>query len=228
MKMRHQTRLVEMAVIGGLCIASYNILAGESVTTDPTGIDLGGLTLTPGVYLAASPAQLKGTLTLDTLNNPHAQFIFQSGTTPTTTSGSVVDVIDGLSDPSVLSQVGKAARAHVVRGQPPGRPEHHDEHDVQDPVRSSDRVEAGFDPTTKPLCPCPVRSEQNRPLKRAASGRSSGEMYGSSVHPRRLPARSCQRRCAGLQTLVREDLLDEKLLQDGRDDVARLEVAGRE
>lgn len=76
-----------------------------------TGIDLGGLTLTPGVYFSSSSAQLKGTLTLDPLNNPHAQFVFQIGTTLTTASGSVVDVIDGLSDPPSCGRSAKLGAA---------------------------------------------------------------------------------------------------------------------
>ena len=40
---------------------AYNILAGQAVDQNLTGQDLGGLTLTPGVYHFSSSAQLTGT-----------------------------------------------------------------------------------------------------------------------------------------------------------------------
>ena len=90
-------------------VTAYNILAGQSFTTDLTGQDLGGMTLTPGVYFFSSSAQLTGTLTLNTLNNPNALFVFQIGSALTTASGSVVDVLDPLSDTAIFWQVGSSA-----------------------------------------------------------------------------------------------------------------------
>lgn len=90
-------------------LTAYNILAGQSVTTDLSGMDLGGLTLIPGVYYFSSSAQLTGTLTLDTLNNPNALFVFQIGSALTTASNSVVNVINALSDTGVFWQVGSSA-----------------------------------------------------------------------------------------------------------------------
>ncbi|MBC8039011.1 MAG: DUF3494 domain-containing protein, partial [Opitutaceae bacterium] len=46
-------------------VASYDALAALTFDTDLTGLDLGGLTLTAGVYRFSSSAQLTGTLTLD-------------------------------------------------------------------------------------------------------------------------------------------------------------------
>src|SRR6195952_5818937 len=68
----------------------YNNLANEACNTDLTGQDLGGLTLTPGVYCFSTSAQLTGTLTLDAQGNSAASFIFKIGSTLTTASGSSV------------------------------------------------------------------------------------------------------------------------------------------
>ena len=71
-----------------------------------TGIDLGGLTLAPGVYCFATTAQLTGTLTLNALGNPNAQFIFQIGTALTTASGSAVVLINQAEAANVFWQTG--------------------------------------------------------------------------------------------------------------------------
>ena len=44
---------------------AYNAAAGQAANTNLTGQDLGGLTLTPGVYKFDSSSQLTGKLTLD-------------------------------------------------------------------------------------------------------------------------------------------------------------------
>ncbi len=74
-----------------------------------TGIDLGGLTLTPGVYCFATTAQLTGTLTLNALGNPAAEFIFQIGTALTTASGSAVVLINQAEAANVFWQTGTSA-----------------------------------------------------------------------------------------------------------------------
>ena len=80
---------------------AYNFAAGLARTATLTGTDLGGLTLTPGVYFFASSAQLTGTLTLDNQGNPDAVFVFQIGSTLTTASDSkVVTINDGPPDGS--------------------------------------------------------------------------------------------------------------------------------
>jgi hypothetical protein len=69
---------------------AYNTAAGMPCTTDLTGQNLGGLTLTPGVYCFTSSASLTGTLTLDFQGNPNAVFVFKIGSTLTTASASSV------------------------------------------------------------------------------------------------------------------------------------------
>jgi hypothetical protein len=73
---------------------AYNNLAALKFTTDLTGKDLGSMTLTPGVYFFSSSAQLTGVLTLNAENNPDAQFVFQIGSTLTTASNSLVNIIN--------------------------------------------------------------------------------------------------------------------------------------
>lgn len=90
----------------------YNNLAGQACTQDLTGQNLGGLTLTPGVYCFSAAAQLTGTLTLNAQNNANAVFIFRIGSSLTTASGSSVVIINSASGSTVCNifwQVGSSA-----------------------------------------------------------------------------------------------------------------------
>ncbi|HUF91907.1 MAG TPA: ice-binding family protein [Candidatus Limnocylindria bacterium] len=89
--------------------AAYLNLAGQACDFDLTDQDLGGLTLTPGVYCFASSAQLTGDLILDAEGDPDAVFIFQMGSTLTTASNSSVLVINGAQECNVFWQVGSSA-----------------------------------------------------------------------------------------------------------------------
>ena len=90
---------------------AYNALAAEVVTEDLTGDDLGGLTLTPGVYKFTTSAQLTGTLTLNAQGNNNATWVFLVGSTLTTASASDVTFINLGSSPDdgLFWQVGSSA-----------------------------------------------------------------------------------------------------------------------
>lgn len=88
---------------------AYVALAGQACDVNLTGQDLGGLTLTSGVYCFDSSAQLTGTLTLDAQGDPDAVFIFQIGSTLTTASNSSVVLINGAQACNVYFQVGSSA-----------------------------------------------------------------------------------------------------------------------
>ncbi|MCY2953749.1 MAG: ice-binding family protein [Planctomycetota bacterium] len=78
----HAADAVAIQAQSDLTIA-YNAAEGLGSTQVLTGQDLGGLTLTPGVYFFSSTAQLTGTLTLNAQGDPNAQFVFQIGSTLT-------------------------------------------------------------------------------------------------------------------------------------------------
>ena len=88
---------------------AYNSLAGLPCDTDLTGMDLGSMTLTPGVYCFSSAAQLTGALTLDALGDPAAVFVFQIGSMLTTASNASVVMTNGGLACNVFWQVGSSA-----------------------------------------------------------------------------------------------------------------------
>ena len=88
---------------------AFNALALLPSTINESGIDLGGLTLSPGVYKFTSAAQLTGALTLDFGGNPNALFVFQIGSTLITGSNASVSVINGAPNDGVFWQVGSSA-----------------------------------------------------------------------------------------------------------------------
>ena len=89
--------------------AAYNDAEGRACQVDLTGQDLGGMTLTDGVYCFSSSVGLTGTLTLDAQGDPNAVFIFQIGSTLTTASASSVNLINGAQSCMVVWQVGSSA-----------------------------------------------------------------------------------------------------------------------
>jgi subtilisin family serine protease len=88
---------------------AYNTLVGQACTQDMTGRDLGGQTLTAGVYCFSSSAQLTGTLTLNAQGDANAVFVFKMGSTITTASASSVVLVNGGYPGNVFWQVGSSA-----------------------------------------------------------------------------------------------------------------------
>jgi hypothetical protein len=101
---QHKTDAVALAAKNSL-VTAYNDLASWGPTRSLTGQDLGGKTLTPGVYRFSSSAQLTGTLTL----SGNGIFIFQTGSTLTTASNSRVLVTNGAQGCGVYWKVGSSA-----------------------------------------------------------------------------------------------------------------------
>lgn len=87
---------------------AYNAAAAAISTATVSG-DLGGLTFTPGVYTSSSSLGITGTVTLNALGNPNAQFIFQVASALTTAVGSAVVLINGAQASNVYWQVGSSA-----------------------------------------------------------------------------------------------------------------------
>ncbi|MDX6350417.1 MAG: hypothetical protein QOF84_5207 [Streptomyces sp.] len=90
--------------------AAYNDAAGRTTNTNLTSPgNIGGTTLTPGVYKAASSLNITGTVTLDAQGDPNAVFIFQIGSTLITAPGSHVTLVNGAQPCNVFWQVGSSA-----------------------------------------------------------------------------------------------------------------------
>jgi len=94
--------------------AAYIAAMGMKPTSNLTGQDLGGMTLTTGVYSFSSSADLATGMTLTLEGKPGALFVFQIGSALTTGSGSAVIFIDSLTgkqmtDPNIFWAVGSSA-----------------------------------------------------------------------------------------------------------------------
>lgn len=91
--------------------AAYNDVAGRTSTDIVTlSGNLGGLTLTPGLYKSTSSLSISsGDLTFDAKGNPDATFIIQIASTLTTTSGRKVFLTGGATAANIFWQVGSSA-----------------------------------------------------------------------------------------------------------------------
>ncbi len=89
---------------------AYTDAANRPVNVTTTG-ELGGLTLVGGVYNGPSnsPLTLTGPLVLDGQGDPNSVFIFQTGSTLITASGSTVQLINSAQQCHVFWQVGSSA-----------------------------------------------------------------------------------------------------------------------
>jgi hypothetical protein len=96
-------------------LTAYNTLAGLAPTQPALGMQLGGLTLTPGVYSFSTTAVLltSGVLTLNYEGNPNSLFVFQIGSTITTATNIVAENVGNSPNPmvgcNVFWQVGSSA-----------------------------------------------------------------------------------------------------------------------
>src|ERR1051326_7833348 len=89
---------------------AYNDAAGRTVGAITVAGNLGGQTLTPGLYKSTSSLAISsGDLTLDAQGDPNAVFIFQMGSTLTTTTGHNVILTGGAQAANVFWQVGSSA-----------------------------------------------------------------------------------------------------------------------
>jgi hypothetical protein len=88
---------------------AYNVAAGQALTQDLSGTNLGNRTLTAGAYRYTSSAQLTGALTLDAAGDPNAQFVFMISSALTTASASSVVMLNGANPCNVYWQVGSSA-----------------------------------------------------------------------------------------------------------------------
>lgn len=93
----------------GRLTGAYNYLAGRPCGTLVTPADLGGRTLAPGVYCAATSMGVTGTVTLDGQGDADATFIFQIGSTLVTGTGADIALIGGAQAKNVWWQVGSSA-----------------------------------------------------------------------------------------------------------------------
>lgn len=92
-------------------LAAYNNAAGRNCTDRVTlSGNIGGLTLTPGLYKSTSSLAISsGDLTLDAKGNANAVFIFQISSSLTTTSGRKIILSGGASASNIFWQVGSSA-----------------------------------------------------------------------------------------------------------------------
>jgi methionine-rich copper-binding protein CopC len=95
-------------------LAAYNEAVNRSVNAQSLPGDLGGLTLTPGLYVNGSSSGISGAganaiLTLDAQGDANAVFVFQMASTLTTDSGTSIVLANGAQAKNIYWQVGSSA-----------------------------------------------------------------------------------------------------------------------
>lgn len=92
-------------------VTAYNTAAGKTSTDIVTlSGNIGGLTLTPGLYKSTSSLAISsGDVTFDALGNADAVFIIQIASSFTTTSGRQVFLAGGANAKNIFWQVGSSA-----------------------------------------------------------------------------------------------------------------------
>ncbi len=89
--------------------AAYDDAAGRPADAT-VATELGGTTVTPGVYDSATGAfRLTGTLTLDAQGDPDAVFVFKAASTLVTAPASTMTLVNGAQAANVFWQVGTSA-----------------------------------------------------------------------------------------------------------------------
>jgi hypothetical protein len=94
---------------------AYDDAAGRTDDAILVAGNLGGLTLEPGLYKAATSLEISsGDLYLDALGDPDAVWIFQMGSTLVTTTGRQVILTGGAQAKNIFWQVGSSATIGVA------------------------------------------------------------------------------------------------------------------
>jgi hypothetical protein len=89
---------------------AYNDAASRTLCAVTVAGNLGGLTLSPGLYTSTSSLSISaGDLTLDAQGDPNAVFIFQTASTLTTTAGRQVILSGAAKSTNVFWQIGTSA-----------------------------------------------------------------------------------------------------------------------
>jgi ice-binding like protein len=90
-------------------VGTFTRAAAEATTTDYSNVNLGGLTLGPGVYNQSTAPTLTGTLTL----SGGGIYIFKIGSTLVTATGARVSLINGAQPCDIFWVVGSSATIAV-------------------------------------------------------------------------------------------------------------------
>ncbi|MHB8540018.1 MAG: ice-binding family protein [Candidatus Acidiferrales bacterium] len=105
----HQTDAVAALALFDAQAAFKALMAMPATTSFIVPTDLGGMTLTPGVFSFSSSVGITGPLTLNFQGQSNLNFIFQIGSTLTTASSSSVTVINPGTNDNIYWVVGSSA-----------------------------------------------------------------------------------------------------------------------